>query len=232
MTVGERIKKIRVASGRTQTEVANKCGISKQLLYKYENNVINNIPLERIELLAKTLNTTPSVLMGWSNADYGWKFSDKEGDKIRKARIALGYTRNELAKKVGISPRQISLIESNRGRLPRDILDNILQVLGISLSDLYDFIPAQNDDFLSLTESESENMQEEYLVQFAIELEKQIEVYNWPGNYKEKKEYGERLEEMLVSFNSLNVLGQEKVLAYINGLKNNVKYEIVKSEEE
>ena len=48
MTVGERIKKIRQQNAISQTELANACKISKQTLYKYENNIITNIPFDKI----------------------------------------------------------------------------------------------------------------------------------------------------------------------------------------
>lgn len=65
MTVGERIKKIRQENAVSQTTLANACKISKQTLYKYENNIITNIPSDKIVLIAKYLSVTPALLMGW-----------------------------------------------------------------------------------------------------------------------------------------------------------------------
>lgn len=67
MTVGDRIKKARINSGISQTELAIKTKSSKQTIYKYENNIITNIPSDKIEEIAKALNTSPSYLMGWEN---------------------------------------------------------------------------------------------------------------------------------------------------------------------
>lgn len=69
MTVGERIKQSREAKGLSQTELAGVVNISKQNLYKYENNIITNIPSDKIEAIAKKLDVTPAYLMGWNN-DY------------------------------------------------------------------------------------------------------------------------------------------------------------------
>ena len=65
MTIGERIKYLREEREYSQVDLANIVGISKQSLYKYENNIITNIPSDKIELVANALNTTPSYLMGW-----------------------------------------------------------------------------------------------------------------------------------------------------------------------
>lgn len=49
----------------SQVEFADKINVSKQTLYKYENNIITNIPSDKIEAAAKIGNVTPAFLMGW-----------------------------------------------------------------------------------------------------------------------------------------------------------------------
>lgn len=65
MTKGERLRKRREQLGLSQTEVANSVNVSKQTLYKYENDIVTNIPSDKIEALARKLETTPEFLMGW-----------------------------------------------------------------------------------------------------------------------------------------------------------------------
>ncbi len=67
MTIGERIRYLREKNGMSQTTLAEKSGISKQSLYKYEMGIITNIPSDKIEVIAKMLSTTPSYLMGWDD---------------------------------------------------------------------------------------------------------------------------------------------------------------------
>ncbi len=65
MTVGERIKKLRERRGISQTDLSRAANISKQNLYKYENNIITNIPSDKIEIISKILKVSPAYLMGW-----------------------------------------------------------------------------------------------------------------------------------------------------------------------
>ena len=51
MTIGDRIKKLRNQIGLSQTELAIKSNSSKQTIYKYENNIVTNIPSDKIEIL-------------------------------------------------------------------------------------------------------------------------------------------------------------------------------------
>ncbi|MBS6517492.1 MAG: helix-turn-helix domain-containing protein [Clostridium sp.] len=67
LTIGERIKELRERLGMSQVDFATKINVSKQSLYKYENNIITNIPSDKIEAAAKIGNVSPSYLMGWEN---------------------------------------------------------------------------------------------------------------------------------------------------------------------
>nr|DAG69073.1 MAG TPA: helix-turn-helix domain protein [Caudoviricetes sp.] len=67
MTIGDRIKKQRMFIDMSQTELAEKIGVKKQTLYKYENNVVTNIPSDVIEKICKVIKVSPAYLMGWSD---------------------------------------------------------------------------------------------------------------------------------------------------------------------
>lgn len=65
MTKGEKIKAARETAGLTQEELGRLCGTTKQTIYKYEMGKVTNIPLERIEAIAKAVGVTPAYLMDW-----------------------------------------------------------------------------------------------------------------------------------------------------------------------
>mgnify|MGYP002974353835 CR=1 FL=1 len=52
MTTGERIKEVRNKLGISQVDFADKINVSKQTLYKYENNIITNIKNEGFFVVA------------------------------------------------------------------------------------------------------------------------------------------------------------------------------------
>ncbi len=68
MTLGEKIRELRIANGLTQEELAAKLKTTKQAIWKYENDVVTNLPLNRIEGLAAALNARPAYLMGWEES--------------------------------------------------------------------------------------------------------------------------------------------------------------------
>ena len=69
MTRGDRIKLLREQKGMQQTDLAVRIGVSKQTLFKYEHNIITNIPSDKIELDADVFHVTPGYIMGWEPID-------------------------------------------------------------------------------------------------------------------------------------------------------------------
>ena len=93
MTVGERIRKAREKEGIGQTELAEKIGISKQLLYKYEHGVTTNIPISNIEAIASVLGISPAYLMGWEEM-HDMQLTDTERRIILAYRAASADTQD------------------------------------------------------------------------------------------------------------------------------------------
>ena len=65
MSVGRRIKLAREQRNMTLEDVARLCETTKQTIFKYENEIVTNIPYEKIVLLSKALDVSPSYLFGW-----------------------------------------------------------------------------------------------------------------------------------------------------------------------
>lgn len=65
--VGERIRQCRLSCHMTQDEVAGYLDVAKQTVFKYENGIITNIPLEAIERMALLFHVPPAYLAGWKD---------------------------------------------------------------------------------------------------------------------------------------------------------------------
>lgn len=69
MNIGDRIRFRRNQLDKTLEEVGKIVGVTRATIQRYENGNIQNIPSDKIELLAKALKTTPAYLMGWEDED-------------------------------------------------------------------------------------------------------------------------------------------------------------------
>lgn len=120
MTVGERIKEVREKIGMSQVDFADKINVSKQTLYKYENNLITNIPSDKIEAAAKIGGVSPAYLMGWEEINVN------DGD------IGNAFANNNLFKIIN----NISAFPSQE----RKHFTNYLQLLGINRKKADDYV--------------------------------------------------------------------------------------------
>lgn len=112
MTVGKRIKEVREKTGMSQVDFADKINVSKQTLYKYENNLITNIPSDKIEAAAKVGGVSPAYLMGWESV------SDKEiGNAFYE------NMKNPLPKKHGVSIKVLGRVAAG---IPIEAIEDII----------------------------------------------------------------------------------------------------------
>lgn len=56
--------------------MAKKINVAKPTICRYESGVISNVPFDKVEDLAKALDTNPAWLMGWSNEKKYNEYSD------------------------------------------------------------------------------------------------------------------------------------------------------------
>ena len=103
-TLGEKIKQLRSNMNISQVDFATKIGVSKQTLYKYENNIITNIPFDKIEDIARIANVSPAYLMGWAEFGVG----------------------SELKKIIENLPSDISAYETKINSTPKGVTINVL----------------------------------------------------------------------------------------------------------
>lgn len=68
MTMADRIKERRLQMAYTQEELAQKLGLQKSAIAKYENGRVENIKRSVIAEMANVLECSPSYLMGWDNS--------------------------------------------------------------------------------------------------------------------------------------------------------------------
>jgi len=69
MTKGERIKKLRKDKKLTLDDLAEQLNTTRQTIFKYESDIITNIPSDKIEMMAKIFNVSPAYIMGWEESE-------------------------------------------------------------------------------------------------------------------------------------------------------------------
>lgn len=67
MTIGERIKALRVERGLTLEEVGNRVGVGKSTVRKWESGDIANMRRDKIAKLAEAFCVSPMYIMGYED---------------------------------------------------------------------------------------------------------------------------------------------------------------------
>ncbi len=89
MTIGEKIRQLREEHSMTQSDVAKKVGVAIQTIFKYERNIVTNIPSETVEKLAILFGVSPAYLMGWVDEQ-----TEKKNSSIADIILHLQYDDN------------------------------------------------------------------------------------------------------------------------------------------
>ena len=91
-TIIERIKTRRLELDLSYQQLAALTDISKSTLQRYETGFIKNLAVEKLEVLASALKTSPAYLMGWEETP---KIEEPkltpEFDKIESAEEAMEF---------------------------------------------------------------------------------------------------------------------------------------------
>lgn len=111
MTKGERIKYARERIGMSQVALADKIGVSKQTMYKYENDIITNIPSNIIEAIAVMTHTTPSYIMGWESVT----------DELQRDGYYVYGDAAKVAQAFFEDPMSRALLEARQGTRAEDV---------------------------------------------------------------------------------------------------------------
>lgn len=69
MGMADRIKERRIAMDFTQEELAQKLGLQKSAIAKYEKGRVENIKRSIIEKMSELLDCSPAWLMGWDSIE-------------------------------------------------------------------------------------------------------------------------------------------------------------------
>lgn len=86
-----KIKERRNDLNMSYQELANKTGLSKSTLQRYETGSIKNMPIDKLEVIANALDISPAYLMGWEDDKKETKstfnpnvITEKDEKKIQK----------------------------------------------------------------------------------------------------------------------------------------------------
>lgn len=132
MSIGERIKCLRIQRGMSIDELAVRLGKNRTTVYRYEKGDIENLPIDALKPLAEILETSPAYLMGWdveTNED-----AATVGDLLKLIRKQQNMSIEEFSKKLGITPDKLYMYETGEKYIPIGVINTIADYYRLSSS--------------------------------------------------------------------------------------------------
>lgn len=94
--MARRIKQKRNELGFTMQELADKVGVNRAAVSKWESGMVSNIPRNRIALLSKALECSPAWLMGIDTENKNYKDGVNDANILLKIKKLPAEGRKEL----------------------------------------------------------------------------------------------------------------------------------------
>ena len=140
MTIGERIRALRHMHEYPQSFLAETVGIKKQTLYKYENDIITNIPIDKLISIAAALGVSPAYLIGCDEESpekkWIYDFRDRLGEALGNVdTIDATESYTDLQRFWDIVEGKISITLPEAYEISSDIDVSFLYLCGITDTD-------------------------------------------------------------------------------------------------
>lgn len=136
MDIGNRIKELRIKMGLTQDQLADKCSLSKNAIWNYENNK-RSPSIEILDKIAKALGVTINDLLGIKDITLSKKLINKLEYPLLQM-YGIVDTLEILSDKLNINYDTLDNSLNNNIELPIDIQIKLLDLL--SKVDYYECI--------------------------------------------------------------------------------------------
>ena len=176
MAIGELISTRRKELRLTLEEVAHIVGVSKSTVKKWESGFIANMRRDKIPLIAKALQISPSALIEEDgNLDAILKGGEEFGERLKRIRNDRNITLDDLAKAIGASSQTVRKYE--QGNVSNLRLERILDI-----ADALNILP---QELFTNNRAELEHVYKEALNNYYDEL-----------NHSGKREIVERAYEL------------------------------------
>ena len=90
MTMGDRIRYLRIQHNMSMEELGSKVGVGKTAIYKYEKGEVENLPRSTIEKMSILFGVSPSYLMCFDQWDENSAALSDEVQLIERIQVKWG----------------------------------------------------------------------------------------------------------------------------------------------
>lgn len=124
-TVSDKLKWYRYQNGLQQSDMAKIMEVDRTTYSRYEENVLEAHPLDKLEKAAQYFGVDITDLLD----EYNLFLYCGQGEQIKGLRKSLGLTQSELAKQLSVSTQKVINWEEEKVQVSRKSLEKIKKIL-------------------------------------------------------------------------------------------------------
>ena len=124
MTVSDKLKWYRIQSGFLQRDIAKAMEIDRTTYLRYESNVLDAYPLDKLSKAADLFGIELPQLLD----DYNLFLYLGQGQQMKKLRKSMGITQLQLAQLMGISLGTLKPWERNKVNMMKSSFQKLLKL--------------------------------------------------------------------------------------------------------
>lgn len=126
-SVSDKLKWYRYQNGLLQSEVAKVMGVDRTTYSRYEENVLEAYPLDKLSKVAEFFEIDVTSLLD----DYNLFLYRGQGQQIKELRKSLKLTQSEFAKYMGVPIGTLKKWEQNRVNIQKRTFEKLLQLQSV-----------------------------------------------------------------------------------------------------
>lgn len=126
-TVSDKLKWYRYQNGLLQSEVAKVMGVDRTTYSRYEENVLEAYPLDKLTKAAEFFEIDVTSLLD----DYNLFLYRGQGQQIKRLRKSLNLTQSKFAKYIGVPLGTLKKWEQNKVNIQKKTFEKLLQLQNV-----------------------------------------------------------------------------------------------------
>ncbi len=124
-TVSNKLKWYRYQNGLQQSDMAKIMEVDRTTYSRYEENVLETYPLDKLEKAANYFGIDITELLD----EYNLFLYHGQGEQIKGLRKSLGLTQSELAKQLSVSTQKVINWEKEKVRVSKMTFEKIEKIM-------------------------------------------------------------------------------------------------------
>ena len=125
ITVSNKLKWYRYQNGLLQSDVAKAMEIDRTTYSRYEENVLDAYPLDKLEKAAELFGTNVTSLLD----EYNLFLYNGQGEQIKRQRQSLNLTRSEFAGRLNVSLKTLQRWEQDKVRIQKWTFERLMEMV-------------------------------------------------------------------------------------------------------